>query len=173
MSDEGRKFDAERDLAGYVTVSERVARFYELYGQGRLVTGEIRVTSEPDNTPRVWVQALAYRTPDDPLPGVGWSWMTLPGATKFTRGSELENTETSAWGRAIGALGILVDQSIASANEIAAKTGEPAQRTLRVPDPMRAATRAHRPRRCARPTRPTPPASLGPRRAAGRRDTRG
>jgi hypothetical protein len=143
MPDE-RKFDAERDLAGYITVPERVARFYELYGQGRLVTGEVRVTAEPDGVPRVWVQGLAYRTPEDPLPGVGWSWMELPGKTKFTRGSELENTETSAWGRAIGALGILIDRSIATSTEIDAKAGEPTRHMER-PDPIREATRADEP----------------------------
>ena len=79
---------------------------------------------EPDGTPRVWVKALAYRSPDDAHPGVGWSWMVLPGSTPYTRGSELENTETSAWGRAIGALGIGIDKSIASGDEVKSKEGE-------------------------------------------------
>ncbi len=112
------------DLGDYVEVRERIAIFYEMYGAGRLVTGEVRLSNEPDGKPRVMVQGLAYRTPDDPLPGVGWSWMELPGTTSYTKGSELENTETSAWGRAIASLGILIDRSIASANEIAAKGGE-------------------------------------------------
>ena len=110
------KFNAKDALADYVTVPERIKLFYELFGQGRLVTGEVRVSTEPDGKPRVMVQGLAYRTPDDPLPGVGWSWMELPGTTSFTRGSELENTETSAWGRAIGAVGIGIAKSIASAS---------------------------------------------------------
>ncbi len=116
------KFNAKDALADYVTVPQRIAQFYELFGGGRLVTGDVRLTSEPDGKPRVMVQAFAYRTVDDPQPGVGWSWMELPGTTSFTRGSELENTETSAWGRAIAALGILVDRSVASVNEIKAKT---------------------------------------------------
>ena len=119
------RFNAKDALADYVTVPQRIAQFYELYGTGRLVTGEVRVELGPDGKPRVMVQAAAYRTPDDPLPGIGWSWMELPGTTSFTRGSELENTETSAWGRAIAALGILVDRSIASANEVKAKTPDP------------------------------------------------
>lgn len=108
-------------LAGYVEVKDRIARFYELYGQGRLVTTDVRLTSEPDGKPRVMVEAAAYRTPDDPLPGRGWSWMELPGTTPYTKGSELENTETSAWGRAIGSLGILIAEGIASGNEIRGK----------------------------------------------------
>lgn len=114
----------EFDLGSYIEVKDRIARFYELYGNGRLVTTDVRLTSEPDGKPRVMVEAAAYRNPDDTLPGRGWSWMELPGNTPYTKGSELENTETSAWGRAIGALGILIDKSIASAQEVRNKEGE-------------------------------------------------
>lgn len=116
------------DLGDYVQVKDRIARFYELFGQGRIVTTEVRLTREPDDTPRVLVEAKAYRNPEDSLPGVGWSWMELPGKTSFTRGSELENTETSAWGRAIAALGVLVDHSIASQQEINNKGSDEPQR---------------------------------------------
>jgi hypothetical protein len=112
------------DLGDYIEVKDRIARFYELYGNGRLVTTDVRLTREPDDKPRVLVEAKAYRTPDDPQPGVGWSWMELPGTTSYTKGSELENTETSAWGRAIAALGILTDASIASAQEVRDKQAE-------------------------------------------------
>jgi hypothetical protein len=113
--------DKTFDLGDYVTVPERIALFYELFGQGRLVTTDVRLTTEPDGKPRVMVEAAAYRTPDDPLPGRGWSWMLLPGTSNFTRGSELENAETSAWGRAIAALGILTAGGIASNQEVASK----------------------------------------------------
>jgi hypothetical protein len=67
-----------------------------------------------------WVigRAYAYRTPDDPRPGIGTAWEIVPGTTPFTRGSEIQNLETSAWGRAIGALGIGIDASIATIDEI-------------------------------------------------------
>jgi hypothetical protein len=110
--------DKKFELGDYVEVKDRIKLFYELFGQGRLVTGEVRLTNEPDGVPRVLVQAFAYRDPDDQLPGVGWSWLELPGKTPYTRGSEVENAETSAWGRAIASLGILVDRSIASAQEV-------------------------------------------------------
>ncbi len=109
-------------LDGYVEVKDRIALFYAAHPDGRLVTTDVRATSEPDSVPRVWVEAAAYRTADDPHPGRGWSWMVLPGSTPYTKGSELENTETSAWGRAIGALGIGIDKSIASANEVRSKS---------------------------------------------------
>jgi hypothetical protein len=114
------KFDNR--LEGYVEVKDRIKLFYAAHPDGRLVTTDVRATSDPDGVPRVWVEAAAFRTADDPHPGRGWSWMVLPGSTPYTKGSELENTETSAWGRAIGALGIGIDKSIASANEIRAKS---------------------------------------------------
>ena len=56
----------------------------------------------------------------------------------FTRGSESENVETSAWGRAIGALGIGIAKSIATTDEIDAKAGEadrkPPIKVLTAPD---------------------------------------
>ena len=109
-----RKFD----LGDYVEVKDRIRIFYELYPGGSLVTESYDLRDDPDGVPRVIVKALAYRKADDPHPGVGYSWMTLPGTTSYTRGSELENTETSAWGRAIAATGILIDRSIASAQEV-------------------------------------------------------
>ena len=120
--------DKKFELGDYVEVKDRIKLFYELFGQGRLVTGEVRLTTEPDGVPRVMVQAFAYRTPDDPHPGQGWSWLALPGSTPYTRGSEIENAETSAWGRAIGSLGILIDRSIASAQEVQNKAGDAPER---------------------------------------------
>lgn len=113
--------DKKFDLGDYVEVKDRIRIFYELFGQGRLVTRKVTLTSEPDGKPRVIVSARAYRTPDDPHPGTGTSWMELPGTTPYTRGSEVENAETSAWGRAIASLGILIDRSIASAQEVDGK----------------------------------------------------
>lgn len=121
--------DKKFELGDYVEVKDRIKLFYELFGQGRLVTADVQLTREPDDVPRVIVKAYAYRSPDDPLPAVGWSWLSLPGATPYTRGSEIENAETSAWGRAIAALGILVDRSIASAQEVENKRDD------RKPDP--------------------------------------
>jgi hypothetical protein len=111
-------------LADYVDVKERLRQFYDRHPEGRVVTTKVRLTTKPDGVPRVVVEAAAYRNDDDA--GVrGWSWMVLPGSTPYTRGSELENVETSAWGRAIGALGIGIDKSVASRDEIDAKSVPP------------------------------------------------
>ena len=125
-------------LKDYVDVKERIRLFLERYPDGRLVTDELYMQEDPDGKVRVWGRALAYRTPDDPHPGVGHSYMEVPGATSFTRGSEAENVETSAWGRAIGATGIGIDKSIATTDEIDAKEGEaerkPPIKVLTAPD---------------------------------------
>ena len=111
-------------LKDYVQVKDRIVALYELFGTARIETA-YELTTEPDDKPKVICRALVYRTPDDQHPSTGTSWLYLPGTTPYTKGSEIENAETSAIGRAIGFLGILIDKSIASANEIAGKQSEP------------------------------------------------
>jgi hypothetical protein len=62
--------------------------------------------------------AACYRTPDDPRPGVGVAWEEFPGRTPYTKGSELQNAETSAWGRAIVAALASTTKHVASVDEI-------------------------------------------------------
>jgi hypothetical protein len=72
----------------------------------------------------------AYRTPDDPRPGIGWATEPVPGKSSFTRGSEVSNLETSCWGRAMAALGIATKKGIASAHEVrSARERQPKQVT--------------------------------------------
>ena len=112
--------DRKFDLGDYIEVRDRIPLFYAAYPEGALMTGEVRMV-DADGAQYVAVQAFAYRSPTDMHPGVGWSWMRVPGGSTYTKGSELENTETSAWGRAIAALNIGIGKSIASANEVRAK----------------------------------------------------
>ena len=125
-------------LKDYIDVRQRIMLFYEKHPDGRITTPEMYMQEDPDGKVRVWGRALAYRTPDDPLPGDGWSYMEVPGSTPYTRGSEVENVQTSAIGRAIGALGIGIDKSFASSDEIANKEGEaerkPPIKVLTAPD---------------------------------------
>lgn len=74
--------------------------------------------------------AAAYRSPDDPTPGVGVAWEPFPGKTPYTANSELQNAETSAWGRAIIAAGAsTARQGIASAGEVRNRRAESGQPT--------------------------------------------
>lgn len=115
-------------LKDYVDVAERIRAWYEAYPNGRI---ETRIVEH--NEKRVVIEARAYRgvrgdnAPDDELgfmddrpAGVGHSAMQIPGATPYTRGSEIENCETSAVGRALVMAG-LPSKRIASDDEIRAK----------------------------------------------------
>ena len=100
----------------YIEVSERLVVFYERFPNGSL-QGEWEYTAR-DGEQWLVYKALAYRTPDDPRPGIGYAWEPIPGRTPYTKGSELMNGETSAWGRALAALGIAVHRGIATGTEI-------------------------------------------------------
>lgn len=102
----------------YVPVNERIDKFYEAYPEGSLQSELVELTAS-----RVTFKAYAYRTPADERPGIGHSSLEIPGSTPYTRGSEIENAETSAWGRAIAALGFEVKRGIASHEEVRNKQG--------------------------------------------------
>lgn len=108
------------NMDDYVPVNERIEAFYKQYPEGS-IQGEIVELTES----RVTVRALAYRNPNDEKPGVGHSSLNIPGSTTFTKGSEVENAETSAWGRAIAALGFEVKRGVASREEVRNKQPEP------------------------------------------------
>jgi hypothetical protein len=107
--------------ADYIPVNERIAAFIAKYPDGSLrplwPDEPYRVLGEGETKWLVYA-ACAFRTPDDPAPGVGMCWEPVPGRTPFTKGSELMNAESSAWGRALAAIGIATNRSIASAEEV-------------------------------------------------------
>ena len=105
------------NLDGYVDVPTRIKLFIKRHPEGSLQMDPPQFV-EVEGKQWVIGRAHAYRTPDDQRPGIGTAWEIVPGTTNFTRGSELQNLETSAWGRAIGALGIGIEASIATLDEI-------------------------------------------------------
>lgn len=109
-------------LADYIEVPDRIKSFKEQFPDGSLQgEWEVRemVKGEQPATFIVYV-AKAYRTPLDHKPGVGTAWEPFPGKTPYTRDSELMNAETSAWGRALAALGF-IGKKIASKEEVVAR----------------------------------------------------
>ena len=123
----------QRSLDDYVDVAERISEFRDRYPDGTLQPADLAhpwqlIQAEGfdkggelvHQTFLVYV-AAAYRTPDDPRPGIGAAWEVFPGRTPYTRGSELMNAETSAWGRAIIAVGAAdAKRGVASRQEVAA-----------------------------------------------------
>jgi hypothetical protein len=104
---------------GYVDVATRIAEFYAKYPDGSLQMDPAKMETI-DGVLFLVGRAYAYRTPDDPRPGIGHAWEVVPGRTPFTKGSELMVLETSAWGRALAALGIATKTGVATSDEIQA-----------------------------------------------------
>lgn len=108
-------------LEGYIDVAERIREFKKAFPNGSLQPAN---PSEPfkivEIGGKVFIAyaAAAYRTPDDPRPGIGVAYEPFPGKTNYTRDSELMNAETSAWGRAIVAALAAGTQKIASLEEV-------------------------------------------------------
>lgn len=101
-------------MEDYVDVATRIAIFRDKHPNGSLQSELVQYG--PDV---VIVKAYAYRTPDDARPGMGYATCPLPGTTPYTRGSEVMNAETSAWGRAIvAALAADTKQGVASKDEV-------------------------------------------------------
>lgn len=104
------------DLKDYVDVPARMEWFFEKYANGSLQS-EVLVGPEAGH-PFIVVQARAYRDQLDPLPGMGLAYEVFPGTTPYTKGSEIMNAETSAWGRALAAIGAPTKGHVASAEEV-------------------------------------------------------
>lgn len=104
------------NLDNYVPVEDRIERFYEKHPEGSIQTELAHLSDH-----MVVVKAYAYRSPDDPRPATGHSQLNIPGTTSFTKGSEVENAETSAVGRALAMMGFEVRKGVASRQEVRGK----------------------------------------------------
>lgn len=114
----------------YIDVAERIVEFRDKYPEGSLQPADLaqpyRIEPIGDHL-YIVVVAAAYRTPEDPRPGIGMAYEVFPGRTPYTKFSELQNAETSAWGRAIvAALAADTKRGIASAQEMRNRGDEPA-----------------------------------------------
>ena len=102
----------------YIDVATRIIEFREKFPTGSLQQLDLKFI---DFAGTSWVvyTAAAYRTPDDAKPGVGTAWEPVPGPTRFTKDSEVQNAETAAWGRAmVAALAVDTKTGVASMQEV-------------------------------------------------------
>lgn len=107
--------------ADYKQVAERIADFKAKHPDGclRPVNPDEPYRIEAINGSFFIVYAAAaYRSPEDPLPGIGVAFEPFPGRTPYTKDSELQNAETSAWGRAIVAVLASESKAVASAEDV-------------------------------------------------------
>lgn len=106
----------------YSPVAERVALFYARFPAGRIVT---RLISRTEH--ETIFRAAVYRTPDELEPAAtGWA-AEREGDGEINTSACLENTETSAVGRALANLGFAAVPVRARA---AATQGAPASRSV-------------------------------------------
>jgi pyruvate/2-oxoglutarate dehydrogenase complex dihydrolipoamide acyltransferase (E2) component len=147
----------------YITVSERIEKFYAKFPQGRIITTIIEHSAE---TGFILIRAEVYREPDDALPAATGHAYELRSAGHVQAGSYVEVCETSSVGRALALLGFEVRRGVASREEVvrgAKKQQTAAAATAAPARPERPAPAAERPEpppeRAAAP--PTPPADAG------------
>jgi hypothetical protein len=113
----------------YNDVASRTEEFFAKHPEGSIEQHSLDFREFGGKS---WVvyTAAAYRTPDDPRPGMGTAWEQVPGRTPYTKDSELQNAETAAWGRALIAVGAAsAKKGIASREEVqnrAASNADPA-----------------------------------------------
>ena len=132
------KLDASFDPAAYALVAERIALFYQRFPLGRIIT---RLVSRSEH--EVTFRALVFRSPDEHRPAAtGWA-SEREGDGDINRVACLENTETSAIGRALANLGFTASRRRPSREEMekAMRAREPregALRAVREAAPLRA-----------------------------------
>lgn len=114
-------------MGDYNEVSSRILEFRKKHPEGSLQQQSLEFREFGGKSWIVYT-AAAYRTPDDPRPGVGTAWEQVPGKTPFTRDSELQNAETAAWGRALIAVGAAdAKKGIASREEVQGRAASNAE----------------------------------------------
>jgi hypothetical protein len=109
------------DLGDYQDVAARMADVREKHPEASFQPADpdcpYRIEQIDGQTFVVYV-AACYRTPDDPRPGIGSAWEPFPGKTSYTKDSELQNAETSAWGRAAVAALAADTKKVSSRDEV-------------------------------------------------------
>ena len=95
----------------YITVNERVKEFRKLHPQGQILT---QIMANDDG--QILFQAKIIV--DGVLVSTGHAY-EKEGSSFINKTSHVENSETSAIGRALGLYGIGIDTSLESADEVA------------------------------------------------------
>jgi len=115
------------NMDDYVDVAERIRVVKQMYPEAVFRPANpmepFKVVEIGGATYIAYTAAL-YRDPFDACPAIACAWEEVPGKTPYTKGSELMNAETSAWGRCAIALGI-PSKKIASADEVKARQEAP------------------------------------------------
>lgn len=102
------------DPSTYVTVAQRVTKFYKKYPTGRIIN---RVVEHDKDAGFIMMESKVFRLASDTEPAaVGHAFENRTGPVNTT--SYVENCETSAVGRAIAFLNLDIEFAIASREEM-------------------------------------------------------
>ncbi len=102
-------------IQDYVTVAERIEKFYERYPEGRIITNIIEHDAERGF---ILMRTEVYRHPEDTLPAATGHAYEYRDAGYVQKTSYIEVCETSACGRALALCGFEVKRGIASREEL-------------------------------------------------------
>lgn len=95
------KTDASTPLDDYAPVADRITLFYQRHPQGRIITERVAHSDA-----EIVFKALIFRSPEEHEPAAtGWASERI-GDGDINTVACLENTETSAIGRALANLGL-------------------------------------------------------------------
>ncbi len=121
----------------YVTVHERVEKFYAKYPEGRITTTILEHNAE---TGFVLMRAEVFRSGDDALPAATGHAYELRSAGHVQQGSYVEVCETSSVGRALALLGFEVKRGFTNREELR-KSARAQQQDKAPPPQVKAPTR--------------------------------
>ena len=125
------------NLDNYVDVATRLKMAFEKWPNLRVVEDGHKVTTFGDQTVLI-CSVMVWRDETDKHPVFASASEPLPGKTPYTRNSELMVGMTSALGRALGYMGIGINSSIASRNEVEARQHQHAEAPTRPAEPRKA-----------------------------------
>ncbi len=125
------------NLDNYVDVATRLKMALEKYPNLRVSERGHGIATFGDSTVLICTVCVR-RDADDEYPVIASASEPLPGRTPYTRNSELMVGMTSALGRALGYMGIGINSSIASRNEVEARQDQHAETPRSPQEPRKA-----------------------------------
>src|SRR5262245_59694755 len=109
------QYGKQNVMDNYVTVAERIEKFYARYPEGRIITSILEHDAERGF---ILMRADVYRSPDDAQPAATGHAFEYRDSGFVQKTSYIEVCETSSVGRALALCGFEVKRGIASREEM-------------------------------------------------------
>jgi hypothetical protein len=154
------KYELVSGDGDYAPVAHRITLFYARHPTGRILT---RLVSRTER--EITVQAYVFRSTAERSPAATGLASERIGDGDVNTVACLENTETSAIGRALANLGLTASSQRPSREEMAKANRERARRIAEVREPSPSSGAARQPGLTSRPSSPSPSSVALQRRA--------